>query len=94
MSIENARAFYERVATDEAFREQLRNVANDEQGQNIIQEAGYDFTPEDWNMMSEQLSQSNESELSDAELEAVAGGFFVPMYGGVFMNFKWPRLRK
>ncbi|NJS12087.1 MAG: Nif11-like leader peptide family natural product precursor [Microcoleus sp. CSU_2_2] len=74
MSIENARAFYERVATDETFREQIRNVANDEQGQNIIRGAGYDFTAEDWNTVTEQLSQSDESELSDAELKAVAGG--------------------
>jgi predicted ribosomally synthesized peptide with nif11-like leader len=86
MSIENARAFYERVVTDETFREQISNVVNDEEDQNIIRGLGYDFTAKDWNMMTEQLSQSDESELNDAELEAVAGGFgfFAPMYGGGF----------
>jgi predicted ribosomally synthesized peptide with nif11-like leader len=93
MSIESARSFYERVATDEAFKEQLQNAASDDERRASIRAAGYDFTPEDWGAVVAQLREINDRELSDAELETVAGGILpiVPVYGPVFPpEFPWP----
>ena len=97
MSIESARAFYERVATDEAFKEQLRNAASDDERRATIRAAGYDFTPQDWGVVIDQLRQLNDKELSEAELEAVAGGVLpnllqpVGIYGPVFPpELSWP----
>lgn len=96
MSIESARAFYDRVATDEAFKKQLQNAASDDERRANIRAAGYDFTPEDWEVVIDQLRQLHDRELSEAELEAVAGGVLpnlpmVAVYGPVFPpELSWP----
>jgi predicted ribosomally synthesized peptide with nif11-like leader len=69
MSIDSAKAFAERLATDEVFRNQVRGAKSDEERQALVQAAGYSFTPEEW--------QSVASELSEQELEAVAGGVYL-----------------
>lgn len=74
MSLESARAFYERVATDEAFLTQYQSAANDDARRDILLTAGYDFTAEEWEATMTQLSESPDSALSDAELETVSGG--------------------
>ena len=73
MSVESARAFYERIATDETFQKQLRNATNDDKRLDIILAAGYSFTQQEWEAAIAQISESNDG-ISDAELEAVAGG--------------------
>ena len=78
MSIENARSFYVRVTTDEEFRTQLEQTETTEERQQIIRTAGFEFTNEEWETAKEQIlaaSDSNEGELSDAELTSVSGGF-------------------
>lgn len=98
MSVESARAFYERAATDEAFKEQLRDAASDDERRATIRTAGYDFTPEEWEVVIDQLREINDRELSEAELETVAGGVLplpvgmpVGIYGGVFPSqLSWP----
>lgn len=93
MSIENAKSFYTRVTTDEAFRTQLEQIAAAEERRQTIQAAGYEFTPDEWKIAQEQIlaaSDSNEEELSDTELAVVNGGIDIrpirpilpfPMYG-------------
>ena len=82
MSIESARAFYQKVSTDEAFANQLRNADSPDQRRATIQAAGYDFTPEEWETVVDQIKQSNDQELSESQLEAVSGGIMAQaMYG-------------
>ncbi len=84
MSIESAKLFYLKVSTDEKFRNQLEQVSTEERSL-ILQEAGYGFTIEEWETAKEQIlsaSDSDERELSDAELTEVSGGF-IPAYGVV-----------
>ena len=87
MSIESAKAFYSRMTTDEAFRTQLEQAASKEERQQIMQAAGYDFTPEQWEAATAQVQDSNaaDSELSDTQLEAVSGGGMtaIAIYGGI-----------
>ena len=85
MSVESARAFYERMITDEAFRTQQQSAASDDERREIIQAAGYNFTPEEWEAAVAQISESSEGELSDAELTAVSGGVSLPGWPP-----KWP----
>ncbi|GAA6623370.1 Nif11-like leader peptide family natural product precursor [Scytonema sp. NUACC26] len=73
MSIESAKAFYSRMTTDVKFRTQLEQAATSEQRQQIIQAAGYEFTPEEWEVAKAQINE----ELSDAELTAVSGGLSI-----------------
>ncbi|KYC40658.1 Nif11-like leader peptide family natural product precursor [Scytonema hofmannii PCC 7110] len=94
MSIESARAFYERIVTDEAFKTQYQNAVSDDERREIVLAAGYNFTPEEWEAAMTQISESSDEELSDAELTAVSGGASVllgklpkrpivyPFYGG------------
>lgn len=96
MSIESAKAFYQRVTTDEAFQTQLQSAASEERTA-IIQEAGYDFTPEEWEAATAQVLEAAEinRELNDAELEAIAGGVSilpaVTIYGVALPpNLNWP----
>ncbi|WP_414581497.1 Nif11-like leader peptide family natural product precursor [Scytonema sp. PCC 10023] len=93
MSIESANAFYQRVTTDQAFRTQLQNTASEERTA-IIQAAGYDFTPEEWETATAPVLDSAEAntELNDAQLEAIAGGrIFFPVYG-LPPNLTWPKV--
>ena len=76
MSIESAKLFYTRVSSDEEFRNQLEQATTEERNR-ILQEAGYGFTTEEWETAKEQIlsaSDSDEIELSDAELAEVSGG--------------------
>lgn len=71
MSIESAKAFYLKMGTDEAFLAQL-DAASPEERIKIAQQAGYDFTEEDFETATAQVLESDE--LDEEELEAVAGG--------------------
>ncbi|MEH2179229.1 Nif11-like leader peptide family RiPP precursor [Nostoc sp.] len=73
MSVESARAFYERIATDKVFQKQLQNAVSDEQRLEIVLTAGYSFTQKEWSATLAQISKSDDS-ISDAELDAIAGG--------------------
>lgn len=84
MSVESASAFYQRVTTDEVFRTQLQNTASEERTA-IIQAAGYNFTPEEWETATAQILETatGDRELSETDLEAIAGGIAIyPKYGG------------
>ncbi|MEH1992178.1 Nif11-like leader peptide family natural product precursor [Nostoc sp.] len=88
MSIESAKAFYSKMTTDETFRSQLEQAASKEERQQIIQAAGYNFTPEEWQAATAQIQESKaDSELSEAQLKAVSGGVAAQaMYGVIFTD--------
>lgn len=95
MSVESAKEFLLRLGTDETFREQIANAPSVEDSKRIAQEAGYNFTDEDYQVATSQIleSASTENELSDEQLESVAGGalnfgrlpgLVQPLYGVVW----------
>jgi predicted ribosomally synthesized peptide with nif11-like leader len=82
MSRENAKAFYQRMVRDEAFRTQYQNANSEDDRRHILLAEGYGFTPEEWETASAEIAQSSPGEISDAELEAVSGGLrILPLYG-------------
>ncbi|MBE9238507.1 Nif11-like leader peptide family natural product precursor [Anabaena aphanizomenioides LEGE 00250] len=89
MSFENVRAFYERLANDEAFRAEIQAVESKEAGQEILTNSGYDFTPEEFEEYTANLLETNVSEdgfrdLDEKELDAV--------FGGVSFLLRYPRM--
>ncbi|MBC1225080.1 Nif11-like leader peptide family natural product precursor [Nostoc sp. UCD121] len=100
MSLENVKAFYSRLANDEAFRITMQGVKSKDECSQIVKEAGYDFTQEQFEEYTAQLleqSSDNDSEIRDLnqkELEAVFGGassiigkpIIRPLYGVIV----WP----
>jgi predicted ribosomally synthesized peptide with nif11-like leader len=105
MSLENVRAFYEKLASDEDFRTQIQEAGNKETGREILENYGYDFTQEEFEEYTEQLLESGNSpeglrDLNEKELEAVFGGatsvllpIGIPilLYGGVIKQI-WEEL--
>lgn len=91
MSIESARAFYERMITDEGFRIQYQNAVSNDERREFVLAAGYNFTPEEWEITLAQISQSADSELSDAELTAVSGGVKIVDWPPLELKWKIPK---
>lgn len=98
MSLENVKAFYERLATDEVFRSQIQNVKTKDECSQIVKSSGYDFTQQEFEEYTVQLLESGATDgelmdLNEKELEAVFGGAssvigklpIQQIYGGV-----WP----
>jgi predicted ribosomally synthesized peptide with nif11-like leader len=86
MSIENAKAFYQRMTEDSEFRTPFEEASAKDERQQLIKDAGYDFTAEEWQdaVAEIQAADSNE-ELQEEELEAIAGGIHPAAdYGVVF----------
>ena len=89
MSVENVKKFYKRLEEDEAFRTE---IANDETLKDVIMDRliavagkhGYEFTE------TEYAAAMENSELSDSELEKIAGGERKPPR--CFIWFAPPRL--
>jgi predicted ribosomally synthesized peptide with nif11-like leader len=71
MSVESAKKFIERLASDAEFRTQVESAADPVAKKKLVQEAGFDFDMAD---IAAVLPESAGGELSDAELEGVAGG--------------------
>ena len=67
MSIESAKAFLERVKNDEDFRKELEKKPSVEERIEFAKAQGFDFTTEEIDSLKD--------ELSDEELDAVAGGW-------------------
>ena len=73
MSEEQLKAFLEKVQDDKNLQEKLRAAANADVASTIAKEAGFSISVEDLNKaQSEVLLQTD---ISDAELEGVNGGF-------------------
>ena len=91
MSKEHVKAFYERLAKDEVFKAQIEGAESQQKCSQIVREAGYDFTQEEFEEFTAQLLDSsavedNGNELSEKTLEAVLGGINpspILIYGSV-----------
>ncbi len=71
MSIESAKAFYERVETDTELQEKLKELNTKEKIEPYVKgELGYEFTLEE---MQKVIFEKN-PEMTEEELEAVVGG--------------------
>ncbi len=68
MSKESAKAFLERVKSDEEFAKQIAGAKSREERAEIAKAEGFDFMPEE-------LKKATD-ELSDEELDAVDGGHY------------------
>lgn len=93
MSLENVQAFYLRVAKDETFQAQLQDISSKDEANRIVNDAGYDFTQEEFEEYTTQLLESTTSEglfsdLDEKELETVFGGF-TGKPGAPPPRFKW-----
>ena len=66
MSIESAKAFLERMKNDEEFRDSVGESDTAEERQEYVKKAGFGFTMEEIATVKD--------ELSDDDLEQVAGG--------------------
>jgi predicted ribosomally synthesized peptide with nif11-like leader len=71
MSEQGARQLLERVVSDPEFRERLETAPNNEARRQIVEEAGIDVEPSD---VSALRTMTGATELSDEDLEKVAGG--------------------
>lgn len=84
MSIESAREFYQKISSDESLRTRIMNTPFAQRAEMVIAE-GYNFYQEEWNVVASETAMptsENEQEMSDEELELVAGGRGnVAMYG-------------
>ncbi|VEP18563.1 Nitrogen fixation protein (fragment) [Hyella patelloides LEGE 07179] len=88
MSQEQVKSFYERLAQDEVFKAQIEGAESPQECSQIMREAGYDFTQEEFEAFTAQLLDSDDAknsfdELSEKTLEAVLGGCGdpQPVYG-------------
>jgi predicted ribosomally synthesized peptide with nif11-like leader len=70
MSVENVKKFYQRMEEDEAFRAAVanENSSNTEKVIAVAARHGYEFTETDY------AAAMENGELSDSELEQIAGG--------------------
>ena len=104
MSQENVKAFYKRLASDEVFRAQVQGVQSKAECSQVVKNAGYEFTQEEFEEYTAQLLESRATDgelrdLNEKELEAVFGGATSALsddlwkkaliYGGVWPD-KWP----
>jgi predicted ribosomally synthesized peptide with nif11-like leader len=73
MATPRAKQFLQTLSTDVALRQKLENATTPDERRQIIDGAGYsDLSKEDLRQAAAEVGAS--AELSDAELEAVAGG--------------------
>ena len=69
MSLENAKEFLKEFRGNSVFRASMENAKDDESRQQLARNAGYDFTREEVTKV-----MGTDEKISDADLEAVAGG--------------------
>lgn len=71
MSVENAKKLLEKIKSDDGFRKQLADAPDDAARKKIAQSHGMDCTRAEFESI---LPGGENQEISEAELEAVAGG--------------------
>ena len=82
MSIESAKAFYERLETDMDLQEKLKELNTKENIEPYVKgELGYEFTLEE---MQKVIFEKN-PEMTDEELEAVVGGSVIGTIGLILL---------
>jgi len=71
MSVQSAKDFVAKVKGDKSIADSLGSAADDDARRKIAADAGFDFTKAE---MSEALSAGGSKQLSDDDLDTVAGG--------------------
>jgi len=66
MSLESAKAFVEKINTDEDFRNKVTEFKDTESRMAFVKSQGFDFTPDD--------IEKAKGELSEEALDAISGG--------------------
>ena len=75
MSVDSAKAFLKKMAQDSALRANVDGAKDNAAREKIAQEAGFSFSKEELDQVIPGASKLTPgAELSDADLEAVAGG--------------------
>ncbi len=85
MSLESVKAFYESLRTDEVLRAQIQGVQSKEECSQIVKNAGYDFTSEEFeeyttNLLESALADSKLTDLDEKELASIVGGASSSLY--------------
>ena len=75
MSMQTVKDFDRMAASDDGLRRKLQDAGTGDDLRTIAQDAGFEFSAQD---VDEYLSEIVSSELSDEELESVAGGAASP----------------
>lgn len=93
MSIENVKAFYEKLAIDEAFRVQINSSQSKQECIQIIQSAGFNFTQEEFedftgNLLDEITDNQALGELKEKELELAIGGTTSSILGFKYLSIQ------
>lgn len=70
MSVASAKSFLDKIKTDATFAKAVRGAATPKERTALVNGAGFDFT-------QTELDQARQGELSDQELESVAGGGYL-----------------
>ncbi len=84
ISIESAKAFFEFLKTDQDLDKKMTAALTEERSQEIIRSAGdFEISREEWLTV---LNQAAGRELSDDELEDVAGGAWPTPYAPDFSD--------
>jgi predicted ribosomally synthesized peptide with nif11-like leader len=97
MSVESINQFYQEVMQEPALLEQFQSAPDQESLVNLAvevgQQKGYSFTVDQVEQaLAAQNAASETGELSDEQLEAVAGGCgMIPMGGGMTPMGGWSR---
>ncbi len=68
MSIESAKAFIEKMKTDEDFRKEVGEKSSPEERVKFVEESGFDFSKEELETVRAKL------QLTDEDLETLSGG--------------------
>jgi predicted ribosomally synthesized peptide with nif11-like leader len=75
MSIETARAFVEKLKSDAELAQKVHEAEDTESKLQIAKQEGYEFTAQEAKQVQE--------ELSDEDLDSVAGGFIKESVAGI-----------
>lgn len=77
MSVESAKTFMKKLTSDADFRAQVEAAKTEDDRKNVVKAAGFDFTMEELKSAvpaNFHKSIDSKAELSEADLEKVAGG--------------------
>jgi predicted ribosomally synthesized peptide with nif11-like leader len=89
MSVEQAKAFIEKLGSDENLLNQVNSAENDGARMQLAKAAGFDFSTDEFNSVVDQLSGE---ELTEDDLDSVAGGLTAQIDGLKVSKWKMSRL--
>ena len=72
MSIESAKAYIERVKTDEEFRDRVKSAEDKEARLALVKAEGFDFSVEDLSVVTGELSEEELDGVAGADVEGMA----------------------